>query len=81
MTRNKAKIIEFSRMAADIRQIADEVEAGKFIAVAFALCDDEGNSGHVCMIDGERGTPALIDAMVDEIKVALFESLDDKEEH
>jgi len=77
MTRNKVKILNFSRMAADIRQIADEVESGQFIAVAVALCDDEGKGGHACMIDGERGTPELIDEMVNEVKEVLFESLDD----
>jgi hypothetical protein len=79
MMRNNFQTPTFSRMAADIRLIANQVESGKFIAVAFSLCDDEGNGGHACMIDGERGTPELIDEMVDEMKTALFESLDDEQ--
>jgi hypothetical protein len=75
--RNKVGIIPFKRMAADIRQIADVVESGEFIAVAFALCDEEGDGGVACQIDGRRGTPDLIDSMVNDIKTALFDSLED----
>ena len=77
-TQNKVEFIQFKRMARDIRQIADVVESGQFIAVAFALCDEEGGGGVACQIDGDRGTPDLIDSMISDMKTALFESLDDE---
>ena len=69
--------MEARKLAANIRQFADEVERGDYIAVAFAICDKEGTGGMGCGVDQNYATPELLDEMVHDIKVKLFESLED----
>lgn len=65
------------KLAADIRDFADEVESGNFVAVAFALCDRDGRGGMGCCVNQHMATPDLLDEMVYDIKTKLFESFED----
>jgi hypothetical protein len=76
--RNKVEFVEYRQIADKTRCIADEVERGKCIAFAFALCNEEGTGQTACMVDGERCMPDLMDEMIHEIKLALFESYGDE---
>jgi ABC transporter substrate binding protein len=62
---------------ADLPEICGWSWGGKFGAIAFALCDEKGNA-QAAWSTASAGTPELIDAMVDEMKTALFESLDEQ---
>lgn len=72
------EIMDSKGIADNIREFADEVERGNFIAVAFAICDKEGNGGDACCVDQHIATPGLIDEILHSLKVKLFDALEDR---
>ena len=61
------------------REIADSIERGetKYVAIALATCTYESEGGPLVIIDSEAATVELVDEMVDMLKNAMFEALDD----
>lgn len=74
MSRPKIVDIDLKGMANTVREIADEIERGGFIAFAMVGCDPDGGSSQSCMVNAEFATYDLLDEMVHEIKKTLFES-------
>jgi hypothetical protein len=62
------EVTDSRQAAAEIRKIADEVESEDFIAVVISFCDGEGQGVHACVTDRNRGTPELINAMINEVR-------------
>lgn len=73
----EVEVMNPKAVAEEIRQFADEVERGNFVAVAFAICDKNGDGGDACCVDQNYATPELIDEMLDSMKTKMFESLED----
>lgn len=69
--------INLKKMAANLRDAADEIERGDFIAFALVGCDAEGTAHQCCMVDQHRATHDLLDEMVYSTKQMLFESFED----
>ncbi len=70
--------IDLRQAAADVHAIADQIEAGRFVALAIATCDEAGEGVQACCVDRDRATPELLDEMVYVIKARLFEQLSDE---
>lgn len=75
---NEAGEIDLGQVAADIHGIADQIEAGRFVALAVATCDEAGEGMQACCVDRYRATPELLDEMVYVMKAQLFEQLSDE---
>lgn len=78
MPENIVQSAEPKEIARQIREFADEVESGNFIAVAFGICDKEGTGGHAAFVDQNYATPELIDEIVHTLKTAMFDSYEDE---
>lgn len=76
MSRPKIEDINVKSMADSVRQIAEEIEKGGFIAFAMVGCDQDGTSSQACMVNSSFATHDLLDEMVHEIKRTLFESFE-----
>lgn len=74
MSRQKIESIDLRGMAENVRQIADEIEKGGFVAFAMVGCGEDGTASQACMVNSNFATHDLLDEMVHEIKRTLFES-------
>jgi hypothetical protein len=75
-------IISFDlhRMAADLETIATRVRRGDFIAIGVVLCDQEGNEDLLHITNADNATPKLIDAMTNDLKNSMMESIVESDE-
>jgi hypothetical protein len=80
MIRNNISLAELGKIAEYMHRIADRVASGKLVAVSVVSCDHQGYISDACMIDGNLGSPEMIDAMVDCVKTRLFELYADQQE-
>jgi hypothetical protein len=62
--------------ANELRRIADLVQRGKHVAVAYILVDEDGDSECGGVVDEKYQTKEIFDKMVYELKIVLFESLE-----
>jgi hypothetical protein len=66
--------IDLNETANNLRRMADEVEKGTYVVIAFAGCDKSGDSLSACAVDSVYATPDLLDAIVHDLKTSLWES-------
>jgi hypothetical protein len=73
-----AEVAKFrAKMARELRCIANGLEREeRYVVVALAYCDQEGNGGPVVLVDSDCATVELADEMCDAIKNAIFEALE-----
>jgi hypothetical protein len=63
--------------ATELRRIADLVQQGKHVGVAYVFVDDKGDTECGGVIDQKYQTKEFFDKIIYELKTVLFESLEE----
>ena len=71
-----AKCECLGEFAEHIRELADEVEAGRIACVGFVVCDENGDGGPACFVSSAVSGEGreLINEMTDALKERLLET-------